>query len=185
MKLLSIFLSNLPSVITWLGSNESSLSCSPTHAYNVLTLRHCSSLPLVSEKLRGCALNHFIIFRALIGNTEIYIPRCLEEVVEDEEEEVVFPFPVSRPNLAAAAAMTAWEAAEVAAASFNTVDVSTFSVKCPPNSFWWSGLELEVNDSDEPADELLVVGKGLIDLGAAVGGAMLWWWCWFGLESSL
>jgi hypothetical protein len=38
----------LPSVMTWLGSNDSSLSCSPTQAYKVLTFRLASSPPLAS-----------------------------------------------------------------------------------------------------------------------------------------
>ena len=55
------------------------------------------------------------------------LPRCLDEVVDEDEDDVVlFPFPVSRPNLAAAAAMTACDAAEAAAASLKMAEGSNW-----------------------------------------------------------
>ena len=95
------------------------------------------------------------------------LPRCLDEVVDEDEDDVVlFPFPVSRPNLAAAAAMTACDAAEAAAASLKMAEGSNWY-----SNFWGSGLEVELKDSEDP-DELLVGNGGLIDLGAAVGGTI-------------
>ena len=81
------------------------------------------------------------------------IPRCLDEVVDEEEDDVV-PL-CSSPNLAAASAMIACEAAEVAAASFKILAVSLFK----------SGLEVELNDSEDP-DELLGLRLVLNVLGA-------------------
>ena len=85
--------------------------------------------------------------------TKIKIPRCLDEVVDEEEDDVV-PL-CSSPNLAAASAMIACEAAEVAAASFKILAVSLFK----------SGLEVELNDSEDP-DELLGLRLVLNVLGA-------------------
>ena len=98
---------------------------------------------------------------------KFFLPRCLEDVVEEDDDEVVLALVASNPNFAAAAAITAWEAAEVAAASLKTAAASGSNW----NSFWGSGLELELKDSELPLE--LLVGKGFIDLGAAVGGI----WC--------
>ena len=85
------------------------------------------------------------------------LPRCLEEVVDDEDDDVV-PLLSFNPNLAAASAMIACEAAEAAAASFKIFAVSLFK----------SGLEVELKDSEDP--EELLGRLGLKVRGAAWGG---------------
>ena len=97
-------------------------------------------------------------YRAILGGTIYPISEAVEaglidEVVDEEEDDVV-PL-CSSPNLAAASAMIACEAAEVAAASFKILAVSLFK----------SGLEVELNDSEEP-DELLGLRLALNVLGA-------------------